>query len=62
MSLHYIVIYENRWQSEICTANNDKSQGSEDKHLSCDGLLHYKYIVQFARKRIFKISEQLAKL
>jgi len=41
---------------------NDKSQGSAAKHLSWDGLLHYKFISHFANKRIFKISEHLAKL
>ena len=33
------------------------------KHLSCDGLLHYKYVIQFAvERRIVKIGEHLAKL
>jgi len=32
------------------------------KHLSCDGLLHYKYVIQFAVERIVKIGEHLAKL
>jgi len=32
------------------------------KHLSYDGLLHYKYIIQFAGARIFSIGEHLAKL
>ena len=40
---------------------DDKSQGSIAKHLSCDGLLHYKVIIQFAGEEI-KIGEQLAKL
>ena len=48
-------------QSEICTVIDDKSQGSIAKHLSCDGLLHYKVIIQFAGEEI-KIGEQLAKL
>jgi len=39
-------------QSEICIGNNDKSQGSVAKDLSCDGLLHYKFIIQFAGERI----------
>ena len=30
--------------------------------LCCDGLLHYKFIIQFAGKRNFKIGEPLAKL
>ena len=41
---------------------NVKSQGSITKHLSCDMLLYYKFIIQFAGKRILKIGEQLAKL
>ena len=41
---------------------NDKSQGSIAKHLSCDGLLRYKYMVQSAGERIFKIDKHLAKL
>jgi len=41
---------------------NDKSQGSTAKHLRCDGLLHYKFIIQFAGERNFKIGEHLAKL
>ena len=53
---------ENWQQSEICIAINDKSQGTTAEHLSCDGLLHYECIIQFARERIFKISEHLAKL
>jgi len=42
-----------KWQSEICFVINDQSQGSVDKHLSWDGVLHYKCIIQFAGKRIF---------
>jgi len=42
-------------------AINDK-QRSIAKHFSYDGLLYYKYIVQFAGERIFKIGEHLAKL
>jgi len=43
-------------QSEICILILDKSQGNRPiaKHLSCDGLLHYKYIIQFAGERILK--------
>ena len=45
-------------QSEIIMyVFNDKSQGSTAKHLSYDGLLHYKYIISFAGKRIVKIGE-----
>jgi len=44
---------ENRRQSEICIVINDKSQGSTAKQLSCDGLFHYKFIIQFASERIF---------
>jgi len=39
---------ENWRQSEICNVINDKSQDSTAKHLSCDGLLHYKFVTQFA--------------
>jgi len=53
---------ENWQQSEICIVINNKSEGSIAKHLSCDGLLHHKFIIQFAGERIFKISEHLAKL
>jgi len=53
---------ENSQQSEICIVINDKSQGSIAKHLSYDGLLRYKYIIQFAGERIFQICEHLAKL
>ena len=52
---------ENWQQSEICIVINNKSEGSKAKHLSCDGLLHHKFIIQFAGERIFKISEHLAK-
>ena len=52
-----------KWrQCEIYIVINDKSQGSIDKHLRCDELLHYKFIIQFAGERIFKIGEHLAKL
>jgi len=38
-----------KWrQSEICIVTNDESPGSVAKRLSWDGLLHYKFIVQFA--------------
>jgi len=53
---------ENWQQSEICVVINDKSEGSTAKHLSCDGLLHYKFIIQFAGERISKIGEHLAML
>ena len=34
-----------KWQqSEICIVINDKSQDSTAKHLSHDGLLHYKIL------------------
>jgi len=49
-------------QSETCIVINDKSQGSIAKHLSWDGLLDYKYIIQFSGERIVKIGEYLAKL
>jgi len=44
---------ENWRQSEICFVINDKSQGSIAKHLSCDGLLHDKFIIQFAGEKNF---------
>jgi len=47
---------ENWRQSEICIVINDKSEGSTAKHLSCDGLLHYRFIIQFAGERIFKMG------
>ena len=53
---------ENWPLSEICIVINDKSRGSIAKHLSCDGLLHYKFITQFGGERNFKIGEHLAKL
>jgi len=43
--------------SEICIVINDKSQGSTAKHLRCDGLLHHKFILQFAGERILKVDE-----
>jgi len=46
---------ENWRQSEICFVINDKSQGSIAKHLSCDGLLHDKFIIQFAGEKFFKL-------
>jgi len=53
---------EKWWQSEICIVINDKSQGSVAKHLSWDGLLRYRFIIQFAGETIFKIGEHLSKL
>jgi len=51
------------WQlSEICIVINDKSQDSTSKHLSYDGLLHYKFVNHCASERIFKIREHLVKL
>jgi len=57
VSLHYLVKYEcqNVAQSEICIVTNDKSQGTVAKHSSWDGLLHYKFIIQFAGERILKL-------
>ena len=46
---------ENWQQSEICIVINDKSQDSTAKHLSYDGLLHYKFVSHCASKNIFKI-------
>ena len=53
---------ENWQQSEICIVINDKSQDSTAKHLSYDGLLHYKFVNNYAGERIFKIREHLEKL
>ena len=55
MLQHYLVKYEceNWQQSEICIVINDKSQDSTDKHLSYDGLLHYKFVNHCAGERIF---------
>jgi len=53
---------ENWRQSEICIVINDKSQDSTAKHLSDDGLHHYKLVIHCAGERIFKIGEHLAKL
>jgi len=53
---------KNWQQSEICIVINDKSQDSTAKHLSYDGLLHYKFVNHCAGKRIFKICEHLVKL
>jgi len=41
---------------------NDESQDNIAKHLSCDELLHYKFIIQFAGEKNFKIGEDLPKL
>ena len=51
---------ENWRQSEIFIVTNNKSQDSAPKHLSCDGLLHHKFVTHFPGKRIFKINEHLA--
>jgi len=51
---------ENWQQSEICIVINDKSHNSTAKHLSYDGLLHYKFVNHCAGERIFKIREHLA--
>ena len=54
---------QKKWcQSEICSVVNDKSPGSIAKHLRCDVLPYYTFIVQSAGERIFKIGEHLAKL
>ena len=64
MSLHYLVKYECRkWHhSELRIANNDESQGSIAKNLSCDQLLYYTFIIHSAGERAFKNGEHLAKL
>ena len=50
---------ENYKQSVKCIVINDKLKGSIAKHLRCDVLLYYKFVVQFAGERIFKIGEHL---
>jgi len=45
---------ENWQQSEICIVSNDKSQDSTAKHLSYDGLLHYKFVSHCVGKFFFK--------
>ena len=45
---------ENWQQSEICIVINDKSQDSTAKHLSYDGLLHYKFGVIVPVKEFLK--------
>ena len=65
---HYLVKYEcqktgsNLKHVHLCIVINDKFQDSTAKHLSCDGLLQYKFIIQFISKRILKIDEHLGKL
>ena len=41
---------------------NIKSQGSITKHLRCDVLLYYTFIIQFAGERILKIGEKFGKV
>ena len=53
---------ENCQQSEIRIVIDDISQGSIANRLSYDGLLHCKFITQFAGERVFKIGEHLTKL
>jgi len=45
---------ENWQQSEICIVINDISQDSTAKHLSYDGLLHYKSVGHCAGKKNLK--------
>jgi len=47
---------ENWQQSEICIVINDKSQGCIAKHLSCDGLLYYKFITQSTCKYFNRLT------
>jgi len=54
---------QKKWHhSEIRIAINDESQGSIAKHLRCDELLYYTFIIHSAGERIFKIGDHLAKL
>ena len=48
---------ENRRQSKIYIVINYKSQDSTAKHLSSDGLFHYKFIIHCDSERTFKIGE-----
>jgi len=45
-------VLENWRQFEICIVISDKTQDSTAKHLSCDWLLHYKFIIKFASKKL----------
>jgi len=54
MSLHYLVKYEFHY-----TGDNLKRAA---KHLQWNGQLYYKFVTQFANKKIFKIGKHLAKL
>jgi len=47
---------ENWRQSNMCIVINDKSQGSAAKHLSCDGLLNSKFIIQFAGAKVHRFK------
>ena len=53
MSLHYLLKYVCQKKSEICIIINDKLQGSIAKHLRCDELLYYTFIIQSAGERMF---------
>jgi len=65
MSLHYLVKYE-------CQKTGGnlkyvlwlviKRKIAPPSIFSCDALLRYKFITQFAGEKIFKIGEHLAKL
>jgi len=57
-----IRISENWRQSEIRIVTNEKSQGNIAKHLRCDELFCYTFIIQSSGERIFQIGEHLAKL
>jgi len=47
-----------KWhQSQIRIEINDKSQGTIAKHLMCDELRYYTFIIQSAGERIFKLGE-----
>jgi len=65
-NLKYVLTEEaeriEKWYGSYSVDITDKSQDSTATHLSCDGLLHYKFMSQFAGERIFKIGDHLAKL
>jgi len=49
-----------KWhQSQIRIVVNDKSQGTIAKHLMCDELRYYTFIIQSAGERIFKLGKHL---
>jgi len=58
MSLHYLVKTRDSLKNVLCLMINHRVVWLS----RCDVLLYYKFIIQFACKRIFIIGEHLAKL